>query len=160
MELKDKILSDMRDSMKERNDLRTNALRMLRAEILKKENEKPGARADDATVLWLVQKLIKQRKEAAELYERGARPELAQKELEEAKILETYLPPEASDEEIAQVIRDIISETGASGVQDMGKLMGPVMARLRETGKTVEGKRVNQLVRTALTPANNGRIPL
>jgi len=154
MELKDKILSDMRDAMRAKDSLRTNALRMLRAEILKKENEKPGARVDDATVLWLVQKLIKQRKEAAELYQKGARPELAQKELEEAKILETYLPPEASEEEILQVIKEVISETGASGLEDMGKLMAPVMGRLRETGKTVDGKRVNQLVRSALAPSD------
>ncbi len=151
MPLKEQIQEDLKAAMKAKDALRTSALRMLRAEILKKENEKAGAKVDDTVVHSLIHTLIKQRKDAAEQYEKGGRPELAEKETAEIKILEAYLPPKMSKEEIKDTITQVIAETGATTMRDMGKVMGLVMRRLKETGKTIDGKLVTALVKSALS---------
>ena len=151
MQLKEQIQDDLKAAMKAKDTLRTSTIRMLRAEILKKENEKPGAKVDDPIVHSLIHTLIKQRKDAAEQYEKGGRPELAEKETAEIIILEAYLPEMISEEEIKDAITEVIAETGAATIRDMGKVMGLVMKRLKETGKTVDGKLVNTLVKSALS---------
>lgn len=150
MSLKEKIMNDMKTAMKERNALKTGVLRMLKAEIMKKENEKPGAEVHDDDVVALTQKLIKQRNEAAEQFEKGGRPELAQKEKDEAAILENYLPPRVSDEEIRAVVDEVIAETGAGDMSAMGRVMGGSMKKLKETGKVVDGNQVKEIVKKAL----------
>ena len=151
MPLKEKILEDMKNSMKSGDKLRTGALRMLRAEIMKKENEKAGAVVDDAAVMTIVKKLVKQRKEAAEQFEKGDRQQLAEKEKKEAEILEEYLPPKLTEEDLKQLIQSVMDETGAMSMKDMGKVMGGVMKKIKEDGQVVDGKRVKNLVSEALS---------
>ena len=92
--------------------------------------------------------LVKQRKEAAELYQQGKRQDLADKELKEIAIIEAYLPKALSQEEIVQIVESAIRETGATAMKDMGKVMKAVMAKL--AGKAVDGKQINDLVRARL----------
>jgi len=123
----------------------------LRAEILNKESEKAGAVVDDAVVFTLIQKLIRQRQEAAEQFDKGGRPELAQKEREETKILEEYLPPPLSEAEIRDILIKVVAETGAVSIRDMGKVMGAAMKQLKDTGKLFDGKQVNLIVKEILS---------
>lgn len=92
--------------------------------------------------------LIKQRKEAAEQFEKGNRQDLAAKERQEITIIEGYLPAALSTDEIAQLVRLVVTESGASSLKDMGQVMKTVMARL--AGHSVDGKIVSELVKTAL----------
>ena len=151
MDMKERLLNDMKEAMKAGDKLKTGVIRMLRAEIINKENEKPGAEVDDPAVISLIQKMIKQGKEAAEQYEKGGRPERAELEKQEIQILEAYLPPRMPEWEIKEIIQGVISETGASGPHDMGKVMGVVMKKLKETGKIIEGKQVGEIVKTLLS---------
>jgi hypothetical protein len=151
MEMKERLMADLKQSMKNREELRTSTLRMLRAEILNKESKKAGAVVDDAVVFSLIRKLIRQRHDSAAQFEKGGRTDLAKKEIDEAVILEQYLPPNISEEEMRELIKTVIEEIGAMSVQDMGKVMGVAMKRLKETGKMFDGKVVNTLVREALS---------
>jgi len=151
MDMKERLMADLKQSMKNREELRTSTLRMLRAEILNKESEKAGVVVDDAVVFSLIQKLIRQRHDSAAQFEKGGRADLAKKEIDEAAILEQYLPPNLSEEEIRELIKTVIVEIGAMSVQDMGKVMGAAMKRIKETGKMFDGKAVNALVREALS---------
>jgi len=151
MDMKERLMADLRQSMKNREELRTSTLRMLRAEILNKESEKAGVVVDDAVVFSLIQKLIRQRHDSAVQFEKGGRPDLAKKEVDEVAILEQYLPPQLSEEEMRRLIKTVIEEIGAMSIQDMGKVMGAAMKRLKETGKIFDGKVVNVLVREALS---------
>jgi len=151
MEMKERLMADLKQSMKNREELRTSTLRMLRAEILNKESEKAGVVVDDAVVFSLIRKLIRQRHDSAAQFEKGGRTDLAKKEIDEAAILEQYLPPQLSEEEMRELIKTVIEEIGAMSIQDMGKVMGAAMKRLKETGTMLDGRVVNALVREALS---------
>ena len=151
MDMKERLMADLKQSMKNREELRTSTLRMLRAEILNKESEKAGVVVDDAVVFSLIQKLIRQRHDSAAQFEKGGRTDLAKKEIDEAAIPEQYLPPNLSEDEIRELIKTVIEEIGAMSLQDMGKVMGAAMKRLKETGKMFDGKVVNALVREVLS---------
>jgi uncharacterized protein len=151
MNLKERIFNDMIVSMKARNKLKTGTLRMLRSEIINRENEKTGAKVDDSAILSIIQKMIRQRKEAAEQFEKCDRAELALGETAEIVFLEEYLPPQMTEDEIKEVIFRVKSETGASSMKDMGNLMRNVMKQLKESGKIVDGKKVNILVKIFLS---------
>jgi uncharacterized protein YqeY len=103
---------------------------------------------DDATGLQLVQKLIKQRKESLAIYEEQGREDLAVVEREEIGVIERYLPPQLSAEELEKVIRELIAETGASGMKDMGRLMGAANKAL--AGKA-DGKAISEVVKRLLS---------
>ena len=94
-----------------------------------------------------MQKMVKQRRETAEIYTRESRPELAEKELAEAAVIEKYLPPQMSDAELEKVIADIIAQVGASGPQDMGKVMGATTKQL--AGKA-DGRVISEKVKALL----------
>jgi hypothetical protein len=151
MEMKERLMADLKQAMKNREELRTSTLRMLRAEILNKESEKAGVVVDDAVVFSLIRKLIRQRHDSAAQFEKGGRTDLAKKEIDEAAILEQYLPPQLSEKEMRELIKTVIEEISAVSIQDMGKVMGAAMKRLKETGKMFDGKVVNALVREALS---------
>jgi len=150
MSLKERIFKDLTQAMKAREQERLDALRMLKAKLLELENPPSNKELTDEVVQQAVQTLIKQRKDSAEQFDKGGRPEMAAKELREVGILETYLPPKLSEEDVDAVIMEIIAQTGAAMPADMGKVMGPVMAKLKATGKTVDGALVNKKVRAAL----------
>jgi uncharacterized protein YqeY len=149
MKLTERITKDLTDAMKAREALRTSVLRMAKAAVKNLEIEKREA-LDDAEVLELLHGLVKQREDSAEQFRKGGRPELADKEEAEISILKAYLPERISQEEIAQAVGRAVSETGAASPRDLGKVMKAALAALRETGKSVDGKRVNEEARRRL----------
>jgi uncharacterized protein YqeY len=149
MTLVERITQDLTTAMKAKDVTRTSVLRMAKAALKNREIDK-GEPLDDPEVVKALQSLVKQREDSAEQYAKGGRPELAEKERAEIVVLKEYLPAEVSDEEIAAVIDKVIQETGASSPKDMGKVMKAAMAALAESGKTVDGKRVNAAARKKL----------
>jgi uncharacterized protein len=129
MTLKERITEDMKAAMRAKEADRLGTIRMLLAAMKQKEVDE-RIELDDAMVVAIVDKLIKQRKDAASQYEAGARPDLADKEKAEIVVLEAYLPQRLSADEIAAAVKAIVAEVGASGPGDMGKVMGVVKQRL------------------------------
>src|SRR5438876_277878 len=122
MNLKDKITADMTAAMKAKDAARTSTLRMVKAAITNREKE-GGAAITDEEVLKLLRSQVKQRRDSVEQYQKGGRPELAQKEQAEIVVIKEYLPQAASQEEIDQAVAAALAETGASTVKDMGAVM-------------------------------------
>ncbi len=123
---------------------------MLKAALMNREVEKKRA-LDEAESRQVVQSLVKQRKDSIEQFLNGGRKDLADKEAAEITVLESYLPPALDPAVLQTAVRDAIAETGATSPKDMGRVMKAVMARL--AGQAVDGKAVNELVRSALAGA-------
>ena len=121
---------------------------MVKAAITNREKE-GGAAITDEEVLKLLRSQVKQRRDSVEQYQKGGRPELAQKEQAEIVVIEEYLPQAASQEEIDQAVAAALAETGASTVKDMGAVMKAAMARL--AGKNADGKTVSAAVKVKLS---------
>ena len=142
MALEQQIQKDIMATMKAHDNVRTNAVRSVKSAILLAKTAEGGKKElEDADIIKLIQKLIKQRKEAAEQYVAAGRQELADNELAEAKVLEEYVPKQLTPEEITERVREIIAQTGASSPSDMGKVMGVAskqMAGLAD-GRTLSG---------------------
>jgi uncharacterized protein YqeY len=149
MTLAERISQDLAAAMKSRDAARTSTLRMAKAALMNREIDKRGA-LDDAEAGKVIQALLKQRQDAAEQYHGAGRPELARKEEAEIVVLEAYLPAAASDAEIEAAAAAAIAQTGASSPKDLGKAMKAALAALSSSGKTVDGKRVNEAVRKKL----------
>ncbi len=149
MSLHDRLSEDLKQAMKAKDQLRVDVIRMMKAAILNKELELKKE-LDDADLTRVMTTMVKQRKEAVEQYQKAQREDLAGKELKEIMIIEAYLPKALSEDEILQVIDAAIRETGAKAPKDMGAVMKAVMAKL--AGQPVDGKRINELVRSKLTP--------
>jgi uncharacterized protein YqeY len=148
MSLEAKLTTDIGTAMKAKDATRLTALRMLKAALMNKSIEK--GRALEATEeLQVVSTLVKQRRDSIEQFTAGGRADLADKERAEIGVLETYLPAAVSIDELERVVAAAVAETGASGPKDMGKVMKAVMSAL--SGKTVDGKKVNELVRAKLS---------
>jgi hypothetical protein len=147
MSLKDQIISDMTAAMKAQDAARTSTLRMVKAAIMNREKE--GGRAvTDEDVLKLLRSQVKQRRDSVEQYQKAGRPELADKEIVEISVIETYLPQVASEAEIEQAVSEAIAETGASSMKDMGAVMKAVMPKL--AGKNADGRTVSDTVKKKL----------
>jgi hypothetical protein len=129
MSLKDRITEDMKDAMRARQPARLSAIRMLLAACKQKEVDERIV-LDDAAVIGIVDKLIKQRKDSVAAFAQAGRTDLVDKESAEIKVLEAYLPQRLSGEQIASVVARIVAETGATGPADMGKVMGAAKAQL------------------------------
>jgi len=147
MSLTETITADIATAMKAKDAARLTPLRMLKTALTTKSIEK-GRALDAAEDLQVVAALVKQRRDSIEQFVAAGRHELAAKEQAEIAVLETYQPPAASDDEIAAAVADAVTSTGATSAKDMGKVMKAVMAAL--AGKTVDGRRVNELVRARL----------
>ena len=147
MTLNEKVGSDITAAMKAKDAARLSALRMLKAAIMNKGVEK-GRDLDDAEVLQVVSSLVKQRRDSIEQFQKAGRTDLVDKETAEVGVLEQYLPPAASAEEIDAAVAAAIAETGASTPKDMGKVMKAVMPKL--AGKNADGRAVNEAVRRKL----------
>ena len=147
MPLKDKIIADMTAAMKAKDAARTSTLRMVKAAITNREKD-GGAEITDEEVLKLLRSQVKQRRDSVEQYQKGGRPELAEKEQSEIAIIEAYLPQAASQEEIDLAVAAAITETGASSIKDMGAVMKATMAQL--VGKNADGKAVSEAVKAKL----------
>lgn len=143
MDLFDKISEDIKTAMLARDKVRLEALRGIKKEFLEAKTAKGagGVLTDDAAMKILV-KMARQRKESAAIYSENNRPELAENELAEAKVIEEYLPRQLSDEELTAELKKIIVETGAQGPKDMGKVMGVASKALagRAEGKLISAK--------------------
>jgi uncharacterized protein YqeY len=133
--------------MKAKDAARLSALRMLKAAIMNKGVEK-GRDLEDAEVLQVVSSLVKQRRDSIEQFSKAGRTDLVEKETGEVAVLEAYLPPAATPEQIDAAVAEAIAETGASAAKDMGKVMKAVMPKL--AGKNADGKAVNEAVRRKL----------
>jgi uncharacterized protein len=147
MSLVKQIDGDLMTAMKSRDELRLSVLRMMKSALKLKQVETGKPLEDDAG-LAVLRTLVKQRRDAAALFREANRPELADKEEAEIKILETYLPAGASDAEVEAAVSAALAETGATGPKEIGRVMKAVMAKL--AGRSVDGKRVNELVRAKL----------
>ncbi len=150
MSLSDRLSDDLKQAMKARDQLRMDAIRMVKAALKNKEFELKKE-LDEAEMSRVLLTLVKQRKEAAELYQKGKREDLADKELKEIVIIEGYLPKALSQEEIVKIVESAIQESGPVTMKDMGKVMKAVMAKL--AGQAVDGKHLSDLVRSKLQPS-------
>lgn len=148
MSLEQQVTQDIAEAMKAKDTARLNTLRMLKTALTNKSVEK-GRPLEPAEELQVVSSLVKQRRDAIEQFTAGGRTDLADKERAEIAVLEAYLPPSATPEELEQVITQAIAETGASGPKDMGRVMKAVMAAL--AGKTVDGRAVSERVKARLS---------
>ena len=147
MSLNDQVSGDITAAMKARDSSRLSALRMLKAAVMNKSVEK-GRDLDDAEVLQVVASLVKQRRDSIEQFEKAGRTDLVAKETGELAVLQSYLPPSATLDEINAAVAEAIAETGATSAKDLGKVMKAVMPKL--AGKNADGKAVNEAVRRTL----------
>ena len=146
MSLKDQITEDMKTAMRAKDSERLGTIRLLLAAMKQKEVDE-RVELDDAAVIAIVDKLIKQRKDSIAAFEGAGRQDLADKEKAEMAVLQAYLPERMSAEEVATAVKAIVAELGASGPGDMGKVMGAVKAQL--AGKADMGQ-VSAAVKAAL----------
>ena len=144
--LKDKITGDMKTAMRAKDSERLGTIRLLLAALKQKEVDERVV-LDDAAVIAIVDKLIKQRKDSLEAFQKAERKDLADKEAAELLVLQAYLPARLSADEVAAAVKAIVAELGASGPGDMGKVMGAVKAKL--AGKADMGQ-VSAAVKAAL----------
>ncbi|MEO6017567.1 MAG: GatB/YqeY domain-containing protein [Polaromonas sp.] len=144
--LKDQITEDMKTAMRAKDSERLGTIRLLLAAIKQKEVDERVV-LDDAAVVAIVDKLMKQRKDSIEAFQKAARTDLADKESAELVVLQAYLPARLSADEVAAEVKAIVTELGASGPGDMGKVMGAVKAKL--AGKADMGQ-VSAAVKAAL----------
>lgn len=149
MSLKQQIDNDIKAAMLARNKEELEALRSIKSLILLAETEKGGSGDIAAdTENKLLMKAAKQRKESADIFMQQSRKDLAEKELFQLEIINRYLPKQLGEEEVTQVIKGVISETGARGMQDMGKVMGVATKKL---AGQAEGKLISDLVKKLLS---------
>ena len=148
MSLEQQIMAEMKDAMKAKNKAALRGLRAIKAEIIKAKTD-PGAggEIDEATELKFLQKMMKQRKDAFEIFEKQGRADLAKKEKEEMDIIERFLPKQLDEEAIKAAVAAIIAETGASSAADMGKVMGVASKQL---AGQADGKTISAIVKALL----------
>lgn len=148
MSLLDRIQKDMVDAMKAKEAVRLDALRMIKSALKKHEIDsmKP---LDEATEMQVLNTLVKQRRDSIEMFRKGNRPELAEKEETELKLIESYLPAAPTEEEVDAAIRSAMEETGVTSLKQMGVVMKAAQAKL--AGKRVDGKALSEKVRAKLS---------
>ncbi|HEY8460481.1 MAG TPA: GatB/YqeY domain-containing protein [Blastocatellia bacterium] len=147
MSFLDRINEDLKAAMKSKDSDRLSTLRMIKTALKNREIDKMAALTDDEA-LKVLQSLVKQRRDSVEQYRQAGRIDLAEKEAAEIKIIEEYLPAALDEAAITRVVEETIAETGASSMKEMGAVMKAVMAKL--AGQTVDGKTVNQIVKSKL----------
>ena len=151
MDIKDRIISDMKKAMKGKDSFRLQVLRSLKSKLMEKEiSERKGgeAKLSDDQAVEVLMKAAKQRKESIEQFKSGERDDLVENEKKELELIETYLPEMMGEEEIRDKVKAKIEQLGASGMQDMGKVMGSLMSDLK--GKA-EGSVISRIVKDELS---------
>ena len=146
MSLKDQLSHDLKEAMRAKDRVRLGAVRLLSAAILEREKS-GGGDVTENDLIAIVQKQAKQRRDSIEQFRSAGRDDLVDIEVAELAVIEQYLPAQLSDEEIRTTVEQIVEQTGASGMQDMGRVMGQAMQALR--GKA-DGNRVRQAVEAQL----------
>jgi hypothetical protein len=150
MSLQQEVMEQMKTAMKARDSVSLESLRAIKSAILLAQTEKSaGSVLSEEDEIKLLQKLVKQRKDSAAIYSEQGREDLAGPELAQMAVIEKFLPEQLSEEEITAVVNAVIAETGASGMKDMGKVMGLATGKLagKADGKTISGivrSRLNQ----------------
>lgn len=144
--LKEELLNDMKTAMRDKDEIRKNTVQMVRAAILQVEKDK-GTELDDAQIIDIIAKESKKRKDAAVDFEKSGREDLIEKNQKELEILATYLPKQLSKDEIAEVVKGVISKVGASSIKEMGAVM---KAAKEEMGASADGKTINEVVKSLL----------
>ena len=148
MSLEQQVMAAMKDAMKLKDEAALRGLRAIKAEIIKAKTE-PGAggEIDEATEQKFLMKMMKQRRDSLDIFEKQGRNDLAEKEKEEMLVIEKFLPKQMSESEIKEAVAKIISETGAASAADMGKVMG--VASKQMAGKA-DGKTISAIVKELL----------
>ena len=147
MSLKERLNEDMKTAMRSKDQLSLSTIRLINAAVKQYEVDE-RTEADDAKVIALISKMVKQRKDSAKIYADAGRQDLADKENAEIDIINRYLPQMMSAAEIQQAVADAVAQTGAAGMADMGKVMGVLKASL--AGKADMGE-VNKILKTKLS---------
>jgi len=147
MGLKERLLQDMKEAMRAKDKVRLSTIRMINSLIKNAEIDKRGELTDDE-IVQLLMKYAKQRREAIEMYEKGGRQDLVEKEKAELAVVESYLPKQLSEEEIRELVKEAIEAVGASSPKDLGKVMQYVMPKVK--GRA-EGSLVNKIAREELS---------
>ena len=147
MTLEERIMQDLKTAMKDKDQATMRAIRAIKAALLNKKTDGSGEAIDEKIEIQILQKLVKSRKESLGIYEAQNRKDLAAIEAEEISVIERYLPEQLSPEEIEKIVDEIIAQTGASSMRDMGKVMGMANSRLagRADGKTIASLVKNKL---------------
>ena len=144
--LKEKLMADLKEAMKEKDILRKNVVQMMRAAILQVEKDKQ-IELDDNQIMEIIAKESKKRKDSLDDYEKSGRQDLIDQIKAEIEIISVYLPKQLSKEEITNIVKDVIAETGATSIKDMGKVMKSAKERM---GASADGKTINEVVRELL----------
>ena len=144
--LKEKLLEDLKNSMKEKNTVRKNVVQMIRAVILQVEKDK-GIEVTDEQIIEIMAKEAKKRKDSLDDYQKGGREDLVKQIEEEIAIISEYLPKQLSKEEVAEIVKEVIAEVGATSIKDMGKVM---KAAKEKIGAASDGKTINEIVKAQL----------
>ena len=139
MSLKEKLLSNMKEAMKSKDSVKLGTVRGVISAVKNQEIDLKKELSEEE-ILTIVSREVKKRKEAAVLYEKGNRPELKDKEIQEMKILKTYLPEQVSEKDLRRRIQEVIAETGAEGMKDFGKIMKTLVPEFK-------GKADNSLIK-------------
>ena len=147
MTLTEKINGDLKEAMKAKDKVKLESLRAIKAALLMAATEKGASESSEELELKMLQKLVKQRKDAATIYTEQGRDDLAQPELDQVAIIEKYLPEQMGDDEVKAIVSALVAESGASSMADMGKVMGIVNQKL--AGKA-DGKLIAGFVKAAL----------
>ena len=151
MSLKDRISEDIKNAMKTKDKIRLETVRSIKKVLLEKEvSVRPQGQENltESQEIEVLAQQAKQRRDSIEQYRQAGREDLAEKEAQELAIIEEYLPGQLSDEEVGAVVDEIIAQTGASSVKDMGKVMGPVMQQLK--GRA-DGQKIQAVVKAKLS---------
>ena len=148
MSLESQLMNDLKEAMKAKDQAALRAIRAAKAAILLFKTDGSGKELDETSEIKLVQKLVKQRQDSLDIYEKQGREDLAIVEREEIEVLKNYLPKAMSEDELRTYLTNLIQELGASSMQDMGKVMGAANAQL--AGKA-DGRTISGIVRELLT---------
>jgi len=148
MTLEERIQKDLVSAMKNRQENALAALRSIKTAIQNEKTNGTYHELTDADIVGLIQKLIKQRKESMDIYSQAGRDELADKEQKEMFVLMEYVPRQLTEEEVEEKVKSIITETGASSIRDMGKVMGLATQRMKGLA---EGKTISRIVKSLLS---------
>lgn len=144
--LKEKLLEDMKISMREKNNLRKNVIQMVRAAILQIEKDK-GIEVDDNKILEIIAKEVKTRNDSIADFEKGGREDLVNQAREEIAVLAEYLPKQLTKEELKEKLAKIIADLGATSIKDMGAVMKEAKSRI---GTAADGRTINEVVKELL----------
>jgi uncharacterized protein YqeY len=146
--LEDRLASDFKEAMKSRDQVRTQSLSFLRSELKNVAIDKRKDKLDDADVIGVIKKLIKQRQDGILQFEKGQRMDLVAKEKAELELLKAYLPAEMSEGQLIALVDEVVTSIGATSVKDMGRVIKEVVAR---AGGQADGKTVSDLVKKKLS---------